>query len=235
MTRGAGTNPHNPFERLRFEEDPEAVAEMRRADPDWEPPSLKTVFYEDDTQSLITRNDSPDLSFEASLNPYRGCEHGCSYCYARRYHEYLGFSAGLDFETKIMVKTKAASLLRAEMSRPSWQPRKLALSGVTDCYQPVERRLGITRGCLEVLAEFRNPVVVITKNHLVTRDADLLGELASHRAAAVVVSITSLDRELARMLEPRASGPAMRLDAIRILVQPALQMVSSDFVGRKED
>ena len=219
MTRGAGTNPQNPFERLRFEEDPEAVAEMRRADPEWEPLSPKTVFYEDDTQSLITRNDSPDLSFEASLNPYRGCEHGCSYCYARRYHEYLGFSAGLDFETKIMVKMRAAALLRAEMSRESWQPRKLALSGVTDCYQPVERRLRITRGCLEVLAEFRNPVVVITKNHLVTRDADLLAELASHRAAAVLVSITSLDRELARTLEPRASGPAMRLDAIRILAE----------------
>lgn len=217
MTRGAGSNPPNPFERLRVEDDPDGIEDMRRSDPEWEPPSPQTAFYEDDSQSLITANESPDLSFEASLNPYRGCEHGCSYCYARRYHEFLGFSAGLDFETKIMVKTRAPELLRSEMANPRWLPKKLAMSGVTDCYQPIERKLAITRGCLAVLAEFRNPVVIITKNHLVTRDADLLGELARWQAAAVLISVTTLDRELARILEPRASGPAMRLRAMRTL------------------
>ncbi len=219
MKRGASTNPANRFERFHVEEDPAAIEEMRRADPEWDPPAPRTAFFVDDTQTLITKNESPDLSFEASLNPYRGCEHGCSYCYARRYHEYLGFSAGLDFETKIMVKPRAPELLRAEMSRKSWKPQKLAMSGVTDCYQPVERRLRITRGCLEVLADFRNPVVIVTKNHLVTRDADLLGELARWQAGAVLMSITTLDRALAAALEPRASGPAMRLQAIRRLAE----------------
>jgi DNA repair photolyase len=204
------------------EENPAAVEELRRIDPEWEPPAPKTAFFVDDTQTLITKNESPDLSFDASLNPYRGCEHGCSYCYARRYHEYLGFSSGLDFETKIMVKPRAAELLRAEMSRKSWQPTKLAMSGVTDCYQPVERKLRITRGCLEVLAEFRNPVVVITKNHLVTRDADVLADLARWQCAAVLISITTLDRDLAAAMEPRASGPAMRLRAVRVLADAGI-------------
>jgi len=149
-------------------------------------------------------------------------KHGCSYCYARRYHEYLGFSSGLDFETKIMVKPRAPELLRAEMSRRSWSPTKLAMSGVTDCYQPVERKLRLSRGCLQVLAEFRNPVVVITKNYLVTRDADVLAELARWQCAAVLISITTLDRELAATMEPRASGPAMRLRAIRILTDAGI-------------
>lgn len=192
---------------------------MRASEPDWEPPAVKTQFFVDDTQSLVTRNESPDLSFDASLNPYRGCEHGCAYCYARRYHEFLGFSAGLDFESKIMVKPKAPELLRQELLRKSWLPQKLALSGVTDCYQPVERRLEITRGCLGVLAEFRNPVVVITKNFLVTRDIDHLVELARWRAGAVIISVTSLDSELSGNLEPRASSPAMRLRAVRALAE----------------
>lgn len=217
MTRGAAINPDNPFERFHFEEDPGAVEELRRIDPEWEPPAPKTLFFTDDTKSLITRNHSPDLSFDHSVDPYRGCEHGCSYCYARRYHEYLGFSSGLDFETRIMVEPEAPRLLREELSRRTWQPSKLAMSGVTDCYQPVERKLRIARGCLEVLAEFRNPVVVITKNHLVTRDADVLAELARWQAGAVLLSITTLDRQLAASLEPRASGPAMRLRAIRTL------------------
>jgi DNA repair photolyase len=222
VSRGAAINPGNPFERFHVEEDPAAVEELRRIDPEWEPPAVRTAFFVDDTQTLITRNESPDLSFDASLNPYRGCEHGCSYCYARRYHEYLGFSSGLDFETKIMAKPRAPELLRAEMSRMSWKPTKLALSGVTDCYQPVERKLCITRGCLEVLAEFRNPVVVITKNHLVTRDVDVLAELARWQCAAVLVSVTSLDRDLAAAMEPRASGPAMRLRAIRTLADAGI-------------
>ena len=222
VKRGAAINPANPFERFHVEEDPAAVEELRRIDPDWEPPAPKTAFFVDDTQTLITQNDSPDLSFDASLNPYRGCENGCSYCYARTFHQFLGFSSGVDFESKIMVKPRAPELLRAEMSRKCWQPTKLAMSGVTDCYQPVERKLRITRGCLEVLAEFRNPVVVITKNHLVTRDVDVLAELARWQCGAVLVSITSLDRDLAAAMEPRASGPAMRLRAIRTLADAGI-------------
>src|SRR6185436_14522603 len=132
----------------------------------------------DDSRSLITFNDSPDVGFEASINPYRGCEHGCIYCYARPTHEYFGLSAGLDFETKIFVKTRAPEMLRRELASPKWKPQVLAISGVTDAYQPVERRLQLTRRCLEALLEFRNPVVIITKNRLVARDADVLGELA---------------------------------------------------------
>jgi DNA repair photolyase len=148
------------------------------------------------------------------VNPYRGCEHGCIYCYARPTHEYLGFSAGLDFESKIMVKKDAPELLRAELESPRWKPQVLVMSGVTDPYQPIERKLRITRGCLEVLAKFRNPVAIITKNRLVTRDLDLLSELANHDAAAVNISVTSLDLNLQHVLEPRTSTPAARLDAI---------------------
>ena len=146
------------------------------------------------------------MGFDASLNPYRGCEHGCAYCYARPTHEYLGFSAGIDFESRILVKPNAAALLAAELAKPSWKPQYLALSGVTDAYQPIERKLQITRACLRVLAEFRNPVAVVTKNHLVTRDADHLAELAKVDASAVSVSITTLDSKLASILEPRASS-----------------------------
>ena len=217
MKRGAHSNPRNPFERFHFEEDAGAVEEMAKFDPDWEPPALQTQFFQDDSKSLITTNESDDLSFDASVNPYRGCEHGCAYCYARRYHEFLGFSAGLDFESKIVVKTKAPELLRTELSRRQWRPQKLSLSGVTDCYQPVERKLEITRQCLGILAEFRNPVVVITKNHLVTRDADYLGELARWQAGAVLLSLTTLDNSLSRVMEPRASLPKMRLRAVRTL------------------
>lgn len=208
-TRGALSNPPNRFEPLRLERD-----------PDWNPeddPLPRTQFFKDHSCSIITWNDSPDVPFEASINPYRGCEHGCAYCYARPFHEYLGFSAGLDFETKILVKENAPELLRRELASPRWQPRALALSGVTDPYQPVERQLKLTRRCLEVLAECRNPVNIVTKNALVARDADLLAELARHRAAAVFLSLTTLDAELRRVLEPRTSPPAARLAAIRAL------------------
>ena len=201
--RGAATNPPNRF-----------VAHSLEPDPDWDPaddPRPSTQFLPDRSQSVISRNDSPDLPFRASLNPYRGCEHGCAYCFARPTHEFLGFSAGLDFESRILVKADAPELLRAELASARWQPQLLALSGVTDPYQPVERRLEITRRCLAVLAEFRNPVSIVTKNALVTRDLDHLAELARHRAVAVNLSITSLDAELARKLEPRASVPARRL------------------------
>lgn len=207
--RGAAENPPNRFEKIVLE-----------PDADWNPDDdvlPRTQFLVDRSQTVISRNDSPDLGFEATLNPYRGCEHGCIYCYARPTHEYLGFSAGLDFESKIMVKMDAPKLLRAELSSPKWKPQVIALSGVTDCYQPVERKLKLTRRCLEVLAEFRNPVGVVTKNFLVTRDMDLLAELARHRAAMVFISLTTLDSGLRNILEPRTSPPAARLAAMRQL------------------
>src|SRR5579863_1748475 len=169
-SRGAADNPANRFEKIHLEADEDWVSEEDR-------PSPRTVFIKDQSASLITYNDSPDVGFNASVNPYRGCEHGCIYCYARPTHEYLGFSAGLDFETRIMVKERAPELLRAELSSRKWKPQVVAMSGVTDCYQPVERRLKLTRGCLEVLADFRNPVGIVTQNHLITRDLDVLGEL----------------------------------------------------------
>jgi DNA repair photolyase len=206
--RGAISNPRNRFELLEVELDEEFAEKARNPN---------TQFLRDDTQTLISYNQSPDIGFGASINPYRGCEHGCAYCYARPYHEFLGFSAGLDFETRIMVKATAPAILRRELSSPNWRPQPLAMSGVTDCYQPVERRMQITRRCLEVLAEFRNPVAIVTKNYLVTRDLDILSKLAAVGAANVNLSITTLDAGLSRRLEPRTSLPGHRLDAIRHL------------------
>lgn len=219
--RGASENPANRFEQISYERDPDWT--------DADDPSPATQFLKDRSRSIIAYNDSPDVGFDTSLNPYRGCEHGCIYCYARPTHEYLGFSAGLDFETKILVKEDAPDLLRKELSSPKWTPQVVAISGVTDPYQPVERRLALTRRCLEVFAEFRNPCVIVTKNHLVTRDLDLLEELARSNAAAVFLSITTLDGDLARILEPRTSHPARRLAAIEALAQagvPAGVLVS---------
>jgi len=204
--RGAADNPRNRFEALEVLPDPDA------RDPEDTGP--RTRLLRDATRTILARNDSPDIGFNVSVNPYRGCEHGCIYCYARPTHEYLGLSAGLDFETVILVKTEAAALLREALSSSRWQPEVIAMCGVTDPYQPVERRLRITRGCLEVLTEFRNPVTIITKNHLVARDIDLLSELASFGAAQVMVSVTSLDEKLQRVMEPRTSIPAKRLEAI---------------------
>jgi DNA repair photolyase len=214
VARGAATNPGNRFERIHVVADPEV-----EADCDLGARPVPTQYLKDPSREAIARNQSPDVGFDASVNPYRGCMHGCSYCYARPTHEYLGFSAGLDFETKILVKPDAPALLRRALSSPRWQPEVIALSGVTDPYQPVERRLRITRGCLEVLAEFRNPVAIVTKGALVERDADLLSELARHSAAAVNVSVTSLDDRLRRVLEPRASSPRRRLAAIEALAR----------------
>ena len=224
--RGTADSPPNRFKHTAYERD-----------ADWnEPgdPAPKTQFFRDATASLITYNESPDVGFEASINPYRGCEHGCIYCYARPYHEYLGFSAGLDFETKIMVKENAPELLRRELMSPKWKPQVLAMSGVTDPYQPIERRLKLTRRCLEVLVEFRNPVAIITKNYLVTRDIDLFAELARLQAAVVNLSITTLDADLARIMEPRTAQPAARLRAIAELTKagiPAGVMVSPVIPG----
>ena len=211
--RGAASNPGNRFDRLHLsisqDDEPGDI-------------STKTILLKDATRSIIAYNDSPDVGFDASINPYRGCEHGCIYCFARPNHEYLGFSAGLDFETKILVKEQAPELLRRELMKPSWKPQTLAISGVTDAFQPIERRLKLTRRCLEVLVEFRNPVVIVTKNELVTRDIDLLSELAKDDAALVFISITSLRRELARELEPRASQPTLRLAAVEALAKAGI-------------
>jgi len=207
--RGAVKNPPNRFVPLEIEADPE----------EGPPGSVPTRFFLDHTKSVITTNQSPDVGIEASINPYRGCEHGCSYCFARPTHEYLELSAGVDFETKIWVKENAPELLKKELSSPKYVPRVLALSGITDPYQPVEKRLKLTRRILEVLVEFKNPVAIITKNHLVTRDADLLAELAKLNAAVVYLSITTLDDSLRNKLEPRTSSPSRRLDAVRMLTE----------------
>lgn len=208
--RGSVSNPPNRFEPLHIAPDLE-----QREDVD--PGSPATIYLRDFSKSVISSNTSPDIPFDRSLNPYRGCEHGCIYCYARPTHEYFGLSAGLDFETRIFVKEDAPALLRAELCAESWEPQLIALSGVTDPYQPIERRLGLTRGCLEVLAEVRNPVSVITKNALVTRDLDLLEELARHRAVSVSLSVTTLDEHVRRVMEPRTSTAANRLEAIAAL------------------
>ncbi|MFO1513553.1 MAG: PA0069 family radical SAM protein [Verrucomicrobiota bacterium] len=207
--RGAASNPTNRFEPIHLERDEDW-------NPDEDAPTT-TKFFHDRTQTILNRNDSPDIGFTYSINAYRGCEHGCIYCYARPFHEYLGFSSGLDFETRIMVKLNAPQLLREELSSPKWQPQCIAMSGVTDCYQPVERKLKLTRGCLEVLAEFRNPVGIVTKNALVTRDLDLLSELARHNAVVVFVSVTTLDTDLRKVMEPRTTPPVARLATIRKL------------------
>ena len=216
--RGAQSNPDGRFSKLRYETDGDAL-DAALEEAGGELPGPLTQFIPDATQSLLAHNDSPDIGFDTSLNPYRGCEHGCIYCYARPTHEFLGYSAGQDFETKIMVKENAPELLRQELQKPRWEPRVVALSGVTDCYQPFERKFQLTRRCLEVFAEFRNPVMIITKNHLVTRDKDLLGELARYQAAGVYVSVTTLDATLAKRLEPRASPPVRRLAAVRELAE----------------
>jgi DNA repair photolyase len=212
--RGAPENPANRFEKIHLEPDAE-----------WNPdddPLPRTQFLVDHGKTAIAYNDSPDIGFGASVNPYRGCEHGCIYCYARPTNEYLGFSAGLDFESKIMVKKNAPELLRAELSSPKWKPQVIVMSGVTDCYQPVERKLKLTRRCLEVLVEFRNPVAIITKDFLVTRDIDLFSDLAKFNAVSVTISVTTLDTELRKVMEPRTSPPTARLAAIRKLSEAGI-------------
>ncbi len=214
--RGSAENPGNRFEKIDFIPSEEEIAEGL---------SPSTVFYKDTTRSIITYNDSPDVGFNAGINPYRGCEHGCIYCYARPGHEYLGLSLGLDFETKIFVKEKAPELLRKELSAKKYQPQTIALSGNTDCYQPAERRFRLTRSCLEVLHEFRNPVGIVTKNYLVTRDIDILEEFASWNGAFVAVSITTLDPKLKNLMEPRTSEPSLRLKAIEKLSNAGIPVI----------
>lgn len=212
--RGTYLNPANRFESLHLAgcpdfDDPSCPPEER--------PHPRTQFFTDASESLLTKNDSPDVGFAWGLNCYRGCEHGCAYCFARPFHEYLGWSSGLDFETKILVKLRAPELLRRELAAPRWTGEPIGMSGVTDCYQPAERHFQLTRACLAVCAEARQPVALITKNALVTRDLDHLRELARHDGVLVNLSVTTLDADLASVLEPRASRPAARLDAIRQL------------------
>jgi len=207
--RGAADNPANRFDGVAYVRDAEI--------DDAEEPAPSTSFLPDLSRTILTRNNSPDIPYKTTLNPYRGCEHGCAYCYARPTHEYLGLSAGLDFETRIFVKEDAPRLLREALASPRWVPQPVWMSGVTDCYQPVERRLQLTRRCLEVFAEFRNPVALTTKNRLVMRDIDVFRQLAEHRAVSVFLSLTTLDVSLNRILEPRTSLPAQRLAAIREL------------------
>jgi DNA repair photolyase len=208
--RGSTANPPNRFESLRYEPTTREAHALADANPE-------TRLLADPSRTIVATNNSPDIGFDASVNPYRGCEHACAYCYARPTHEYLGFSAGLDFETRILVKERAPELLRQRLSAKSWKPQVVALSGVTDPYQPAERRLELTRRCLAVLAEFKNPVVIVTKSFLVTRDVDLLAELARVDAASVLLSITTLDPQLQRRMEPYAAPPSKRLAAIEKL------------------
>jgi DNA repair photolyase len=210
--RGSSITPKNRFERLEVSfdalDDHLEHAEFSRR---------KTEFLRDSARSILTRNDSPDIGFFVGLNPYRGCEHGCAYCYARQTHEYLGFNSGIDFESRIMVKLEAAQLLRTELSRKRYAPEVITLSGITDVYQPAERHFKLTRACLEVLLDFRHPVVIITKNALVTRDVDLLRELAQLHCVSVAISLTTLDDDLRTKLEPRTSSPSRRLAAMETL------------------
>jgi DNA repair photolyase len=186
--------------------------------PDERPQSeLQTQVTIERARSILSHNDSPDVGFDRSINPYRGCEHGCAYCYARPSHAYLELSPGLDFESKLFAKTNAAELLRETLARPGYAPQPIALGANTDCYQPIERKYKITRQILEVLAECEHPVTMVTKSALVERDLDLLAPMARKNLVKVFVSIGTLDRELARRLEPRAASPQRRLDILRKL------------------
>lgn len=217
--RGTSDNPAGRFEKLAVEWDPDSYEQEIWAEG--ESPEqgrqLKTEIFRDFSKTIISTNDSPDIGMEATLNPYRGCEHGCIYCYARPTHEYLGMSAGLDFETKIFAKPDAPQLLAQKLSSTQWQPKVVTLSGVTDCYQPVEKTMKLTRGCLEVLRDFRNPAAIITKNFLVTRDIDIFKQMAAYNGIKVNLSVTTLEPGLCRAMEPRASTPGLRLKAIEML------------------
>ncbi|WP_166930397.1 PA0069 family radical SAM protein [Rhizomicrobium electricum] len=225
--RGAVSNAAGRYERfLRVVVDdgwehPTTPAGNDPADDDALPP-VKTEITVDATRTIITRNKSPDISFDRSINPYRGCEHGCIYCFARPTHAYLGMSPGADFESRLFVKPNAAELLAKELSAPGYTPRTIAIGTNTDPYQPIERQMKIMRSVLEVLRDFRHPVGIVTKSALVTRDIDILAEMAAMGLARVALSVTTLDRKLARQMEPRASTPPKRLEAIRALSQAGI-------------
>ena len=210
--RGTVTNETGRFERHSYE----AVDDGWGALDDDLPP-LKTEIAIDATRTIIARNQSPDVPFDRSINPYRGCEHGCVYCFARPTHAFLGLSPGQDFESKLLVKPDAARLLRSELASPGYKPRVIAMGTNTDPYQPIERQHMITRSVLEVLSDCRHPVGIVTKSALIVRDTDILGPMGQAKLARAYLSITTLDRDLARRMEPRASTPAKRLEAIKRL------------------
>ncbi len=232
--RGTASNPPIRFEKINLEAiatDSSAPAadslEFRYSADNPEEPATesrgpKTEFWEDASESIVTENHSPDLSYRWSINPYRGCEHGCTYCYARPYHEYLGLSAGLDFEQKIIVKARAPQLLKQWLSKPAWKGERLALSGVTDPYQPIERQLKITRQILELMVETKHCVTLITKNSLIHRDIDLLAQLSAWQLTGVAISLTTLDAELARKMEPRTASPVARLRTVKQLSEAGI-------------
>lgn len=215
--RGAQMRPPNRFQPIHLEAEEESQPEHVGSEPIRQ--KVPTVYLPDASQTLVTENDSPDVNFRYSINPYRGCSHGCSYCYARPSHEYLAMDAGLDFETRILVKHDAARLFRDWLQKHRGPCEPIALSGITDCYQPAEREFGVTRQILEVAWEAKQPMMIITKNALVTRDGDLLQAMAEHQLVSVAISVTSLDAELTRVMEPRTSSPAARLKAIQQLAQ----------------
>jgi DNA repair photolyase len=210
--RGTASNPHNRF----------APTRVIASDDGWfdeVPPSRATEVRAETAKTIISRNQSPDLPFDRSINPYRGCEHGCIYCYARPSHAYWDLSPGLDFETRLIAKTNAAALLQQQLSKPGYQCAPINLGANTDPYQPIEREQRLTRQCLEILLDYRHPVTIVTKGALILRDLDLLAELAKQRLVAVYISLTTLDDGLKRILEPRAAAPSARLRAIRVLRQ----------------
>src|SRR5215213_7792973 len=209
--RGAQSNASGRFEaeaRVAFDDGWQSLDEL---------PAFKTTVGLDTARKIITRNDSPDIGFDRSINPYRGCEHGCIYCYARPSHAYLGLSPGLDFETRIFYKPQAAALLQGELRQKGYSCKPLALGSNTDPYQPAERRFGITRAILEVLRDFRHPVTIVSKSALIQRDLNILAEMARDNLVAVTVSVTTLDRDLARQMEPRAAAPQRRLETVAAL------------------
>ena len=221
--RGAHSNAsgrYEPLARISFDDGWQAIDDL---------PPFKTTVTVDATRKIITRNDSPDLSFDRSINPYRGCEHGCVYCFARPTHAYLGLSPGLDFESKLFMKPNAPELLERELSAPGYVPKTIAIGTNTDPYQPIERRHQIMRRILEVLERAGHPVGIVTKSALVLRDLDILARMAERNLVKVAISVTTLDAKLARTMEPRASTPQRRLDALRQLVKvgvPASTLVA---------
>jgi len=216
--RGAQFNPKNRFlKNQRVKEHIEAIDE-------WIEPNPETIYLEEHAKSIVNKVDSPDVGMWYSMNPYQGCEHGCTYCYARNVHEYWGYSAGLDFEQKIIVKKNAPDLLRKFLMNPKWECLPISLSGNTDCYQPAEKKFGITRKLLEVCNEFSQPVGMITKNAGILRDKDILADMARRRLVSILVSITSFDEDLRRVMEPRTTTAKQRLRTIRELSDAGVRM-----------
>jgi len=214
--RGAASNPEGRFETTRHHAEDDG---WHQAVLDEEQPRPQTVVTEERARSVITRNDSPDIGFDQAMNPYRGCEHGCIYCFARPSHSYLNLSPGLDFETKLRAKSNLAEVLRVELGKPGYTPKPINIGSNTDVYQPIEKRWRLTRAALEVLAECRHPFTLVTKNAMVERDIDLLAPMARDGLVQVFMSINSLDNQLAARLEPRASAPHRRIKAVRTLAE----------------